>query len=268
MPRAITTHAINPCNQALKVVALDGPGAGGASHAYDVMLEQRTQLGTSEATSYRTLAALRFQNGPVKETGEGANGITHEALLAVLIDRLESFQRGPYACEENAAALHGLRSALRWLNIRTQRREASGVEGTMQPDPAERRERAAAAAEQIADAGEACATCSGFGLLVSTAEGVGCPGCGKVCDGIDRSRIRAWRVSDTDIYAAETAAEARDAAIADGADDIDLHEDPEEADLDETVLREGGAPELGEMTLRQAIAEATEFPCQISTTEY
>lgn len=28
----------------------------------------------------------------------GTNGITHEALLAVLIDRLQSFQRGEYSC--------------------------------------------------------------------------------------------------------------------------------------------------------------------------
>ena len=72
--------------------------------------------------------SLSFQNGPIKEAG--VNGITHEVLLAVLIDRMRSFQDGDYACRENAIALTKLEEALMWLNKRTQGREARGVEGT------------------------------------------------------------------------------------------------------------------------------------------
>ena len=55
------------------------------------------------ATEYRIAAEtpnggfcfeIRFQNGPIAEAG--VNGLTHEALLAVLEDRLVGFQSGPY----------------------------------------------------------------------------------------------------------------------------------------------------------------------------
>lgn len=130
MTRELTTHAINPCNQALRVTAVDGPGPGGASHRYQIRIAPSSELGIDFL-----LADLSFQNGPVKDAG-GVNGITHEALLAVLIDRLQAFQAGPYACQENAAALHALEAALLYLNSRTLRREAAGVEGTMAKDPA------------------------------------------------------------------------------------------------------------------------------------
>lgn len=69
-----------------------------------------------------------FQHGPVRE--HGRNGLTEESLLAVVIDRLESHQRGEYACPENAAALDMARKALAELLNRTAKRAARGVEGT------------------------------------------------------------------------------------------------------------------------------------------
>jgi hypothetical protein len=71
-----------------------------------------------------------FQNGPVSVDGNGVNGITHEALLAILIDRLEGFQAGPYANPHNAKALNHLREAQTALQARTRERMARGVEGT------------------------------------------------------------------------------------------------------------------------------------------
>lgn len=71
---------------------------------------------------------VRFQRGPVKECG--VNGVTNEALFAVVIDRLEKFQAGPFACAENASALWYLKGALRKLDERTAKRVARGVEGT------------------------------------------------------------------------------------------------------------------------------------------
>jgi hypothetical protein len=45
-------------------------------------------------------------------------------------DRLECFQAGPYACEENGQALWGVTWAMNKLKARTESRVARGVEGT------------------------------------------------------------------------------------------------------------------------------------------
>lgn len=117
--RELTDHIVSG-DQAvqLKVEVLDGPGAGGAYHAYRI----------TGMTDPDWDCDLFFQNGPIKEAG--VNGITHEALLAVLIDRLRGFQTGPFACQDNARALAHLKRALRHLQNRTLARIARGVEGT------------------------------------------------------------------------------------------------------------------------------------------
>lgn len=56
---------------------------------------------------------LIFQNG--NPDTHGNNGITLESLLVVVEDRLQGFQQGDYACEENAEALHHTSKALRAL---------------------------------------------------------------------------------------------------------------------------------------------------------
>lgn len=73
-------------------------------------------------------AKIHFQQGPVKENG--VNGIHNEDLLAIVIDRLRSFQMGPYLCMENHIALHCLELAMQELTARTDRRTEEGVEGT------------------------------------------------------------------------------------------------------------------------------------------
>ena len=75
------------------------------------------------------MSNVNFQNGPIKEIG--VNGVTHEALLAIVIDRLRSFQAGPYSCRDNAIALTNLEDALMRLQRRTRERIARGVEGTL-----------------------------------------------------------------------------------------------------------------------------------------
>lgn len=120
--REIRSHEINSFNRNhVKVRALDGPGPGNASHHYRVDLDN----GETGVVA----AELKFQNGPVKEAG--ANGVTDEALLAILIDRLQGFQSGKYSCRENAIALTKMQEAMHWLQHRTQERERRGVEGTM-----------------------------------------------------------------------------------------------------------------------------------------
>lgn len=132
--RYIFDHGINIANQQLNVIALDEPGAGGANHLY--MIEGfDTASNPSDPFVSRhgqpaTHATVLFQNGPVGEVG--INGITNEALLAVVIDRLRGFQSGQYACRENALALTNLEQAMHWLHHRTRDRTVRGVESTNQ----------------------------------------------------------------------------------------------------------------------------------------
>jgi hypothetical protein len=116
--RVITDHKVGEVNDGLTVSAGDQPGPGGAHHFYMV---GNDGIG---------VAAIRFQKGPLKEAG--INGVTHEVLLAVIIDRLKAFQAGPFANAYNAVALSSCQEALGALKARTLERQARGVEGTMQ----------------------------------------------------------------------------------------------------------------------------------------
>lgn len=130
--RQLTNHIV-PGDQAvqLEISVTDEPGAGGANHHYEIDSFD-TRLNPSELPGSGHLRyRLLFQNGPIKEVG--VNGITQEALIAFVIDRLRSFQAGPFACRENAIALTHFEEGLMWLQRRTVARVKRGVEGTNQP---------------------------------------------------------------------------------------------------------------------------------------
>lgn len=74
------------------------------------------------------LAEIHFQEGPIKECG--VNGVCNEDLIAMVICRLEHFQKSEYSCRENALAITKLEEALLWLRKRTMGRENRNVEGT------------------------------------------------------------------------------------------------------------------------------------------
>lgn len=114
--RTINTHKVNPANDKLELTVLDEPGAGGANHEYQVRLPSGL------------VTHISFQNGPIAEAG--VNGVTQEVLLAIVADRLQAFQAGPFACRENALALTKIEEAQHWLHSRTLARMARGVEGT------------------------------------------------------------------------------------------------------------------------------------------
>ena len=111
-----------------KIVVTDAPGHGGASHEYVVMEQPQTSDHANNPMA--EFAKVSFQNGPIKEFG--VNGCHQEDLLAIVVDRLRSFQEGSFACRENAIALTKIEEAMHWLNHRTRDRQAQGVEGTSQ----------------------------------------------------------------------------------------------------------------------------------------
>ena len=166
-PKAIelTSHRVNGLNEALRLFAVGPRTHGGAYHEYLLLLpdepaamsavevgdepvvagtdhfqinEQEelvvdNTLGTAmvvkgdKAETFR-VTYLDFQNGPVKEVGYP--GISNEALIAILIHRLQAFQEGPFKSQENEFAWAKLEEARLWLHKRTLDRVARGVEGT------------------------------------------------------------------------------------------------------------------------------------------
>ncbi len=108
-----------PNNAPTNVAVLDArdPNAGNASHEYGV------QFGGP-----KDVARIQFQHGPRGVAGSTA-GVFDDDLLAIVQDRLEGFQGGPFACEENAKALDAVRVAREALGLRVARRIAQGVLG-------------------------------------------------------------------------------------------------------------------------------------------
>jgi hypothetical protein len=119
--RYITSHDVNGLNHSLAVEVMDEPGAGGACRHY------RISKGVTEGPLV-ALCEIKFQDGMPSEVG--INGISNEALLAIVQDRLIGFQSTKYATEDTATALNKLTSAIKWLHRRTQLRTQRGVEGT------------------------------------------------------------------------------------------------------------------------------------------
>lgn len=81
---------------------------------------------------YQILAGVKtvqidFQNGPVKEAG--VNGLTNEALLAILIHRTGVLNKR-FPCRENSIAITNMEQALMWFEKRTRDRMERAVEGS------------------------------------------------------------------------------------------------------------------------------------------
>jgi len=123
--RTIDYHKINPTNDLLTVEVMDPPGHGGASHHYEIRTPDWTRA--PDGSNAVGIWDINFQNGPIAE--HGVNGVTQEVLLSIVIDRLRSFQAGPFSSRENALALTKCEEALHWLQQRTLDRMRRGVEG-------------------------------------------------------------------------------------------------------------------------------------------
>ena len=107
-----------------KVFCLDEPSGGGAYYVYEI----GNSGGVIPPDASAIFGKVYVQNGPVREVG--INGCHQEDLLIIVIDRLQHFQKGEFACRENDLALQKIEEALHWLRHRTNGRIARNVEGT------------------------------------------------------------------------------------------------------------------------------------------
>src|SRR5687768_17505491 len=96
--RELTSHKVNGLNEAITIVGVDEPSEGNACHEYVMH------------TGGKNGVCVRFQKGPILESG--VNGVSNEALLAIVEDRLLGFQAGKFSCRENAVALTKLQEAM------------------------------------------------------------------------------------------------------------------------------------------------------------
>lgn len=123
MPIEITSHHVEGSTGNVRIEVLDGKGPGGAHCVYG--MHSPTAEPLDEYENY--LGGVNFQKGCIGS--EGMNGITNEALLAIVAHRLECFQAGPYSCNQNGTALHLVKGALAILKVRTMERIGRGVLG-------------------------------------------------------------------------------------------------------------------------------------------
>lgn len=94
----------------LRVLALDNPDDSGASHQFRFERDDGAQVGT-----------VNFHVGEIEPyAGKDVNGVTMEALIAVMIDRLKGFQKGDNPHKQNEFARKRLEEALKALQGRTE----------------------------------------------------------------------------------------------------------------------------------------------------
>jgi hypothetical protein len=122
--RTITTHHDGHGLNDLTIIEADDldEKAGGASHVYTISRDV-------DRNGYvRSLAHIQFQHG-ARTFPDSTHGALDGAVLAVLIDRFECFQAGPFACRENAIVLTKLQEAMHWIKHRADDRARRNVLG-------------------------------------------------------------------------------------------------------------------------------------------
>ncbi len=124
--RELFDHKNNRFNrECVKVTTADYRQSDNAHHSYKI------EIFPYETPKYQTepvvSVVLNFQNGGLKEVG--ANGITDQALIAILLDRKRSFNEGQFRCRENSMVITKLEEALHWEEHRSNERARRNVEG-------------------------------------------------------------------------------------------------------------------------------------------
>lgn len=142
----------------IEAFVIDPPGAGGACHHYLMLTPKKESgpVGEPIRTPIPNTAMdllvfpdgsmvlkhlrgwIMLEGGPGSQlvhfqqgafATAGLNGATHEALLDIIIHRLDCFQNGAHPSPLNHGAITCLIAGLDMLQIRTKERLARGVEG-------------------------------------------------------------------------------------------------------------------------------------------
>jgi hypothetical protein len=125
--RPLYDHMVNRFNrECINVLTADERASDNAHHAYVIGVSRGAECST-ERDEVVERCELNFQNGGLKEVG--ANGITDQALIAVVLDRMRSFNDGQFRCRENSMIITKLEEAMMWMEKRGNDRARRGVEG-------------------------------------------------------------------------------------------------------------------------------------------
>lgn len=125
--RSLYDHKNNKFNrECISVKTADAPQSDGAHHQYTIDVLFTGDTGNNVDHVIKS-CALNFQNGGLKEVG--ANGITDQALIAIVLDRIRGFNDGPYRCRENSIIITKLEEAMMWMEKRSNDRSRRNVEG-------------------------------------------------------------------------------------------------------------------------------------------
>lgn len=123
MTRQLHTHILLPncpaeLNSHLKIEAIGEPQHDGSVREYKI-----------DAPDYPGAGFIVFHTGPHNE-GQTINGLTNEVLLAIVLDRMQAWQSGPFQCPENAESALHIERALDAIRRRAAKRHDRGVLGT------------------------------------------------------------------------------------------------------------------------------------------
>lgn len=129
-------HDGHGLTESIKLVA-DAAGPGGASHHYQASIKVSKPGATMTANaidpkdSFSEVPVLevQFQKGPRNVEGSQP-GVVELVLLAIVIDRMRSFDAGEYRCAENTLAMRKAQEAIFWLRARADDRARRKVLGT------------------------------------------------------------------------------------------------------------------------------------------
>ena len=126
--RELYDHKRNKFNREhIEVKTADLRASDNAHHKYLIEVWDDPSGGVQPQDQVIHSVELQFQNGGLKEVG--ANGITDQALLAIVMDRLKSFNDGQFRCRENSLAITHLELVLMYMEERANDRARRGVEG-------------------------------------------------------------------------------------------------------------------------------------------
>jgi len=113
--REITTHIVPGAPGRVQVFALD-EDSDGICTEYEIR-------GRSNNGEQVVNLRITFQSG---DQAAGPNGVTNEALLAIVLDRLERFQQADQPCKENRKAIYHLNEGAEQLARRITRLHVPG----------------------------------------------------------------------------------------------------------------------------------------------